>query len=142
MIYRPATPADRPVLITLLTQVDLLTDDLPEDLSTFTLAFDDDKLAGAAGVEAFGPTGLLRSVAVSPVYQQKQIGRHLVDASLKQAHKQGVERLYLITTTADGYFERLGFERVTRTDVPEAIARTRQFSDLCPASSVVMTRKN
>lgn len=49
--------------------------------------------------------------------------------------------LYLITTTADGYFKRLDFGRVERSNVPDAIARTRQFSDLCPASSVVMKKE-
>ncbi|WP_375447235.1 arsenic resistance N-acetyltransferase ArsN2 [uncultured Fibrella sp.] len=140
MIFRSATPADRPALIDLLTEVDLLTDDLPKELGTFTLAFDNDKLVGTAGVEAFGPTGLLRSVAVLPAYQYQKIGRQLIDASVEQATNRGVETLYLITTTADGYFDRLGYSRVDRTNVPEPIAQTRQFSDLCPASSVVMKK--
>lgn len=140
MIFRSATPADRPALIDLLTEVDLLTDDLPDELGTFTLAFVADSLAGAAGVEAFGATGLLRSVAVSPAYRDRKIGRQLIDAAVEQAANRGVETLYLITTTADGYFDRLGYRRVDRTNVPEAIAKTRQFSDLCPASSVVMKK--
>ncbi len=141
MIYRLATTADRPALIDLLTQVDLLTDDLPDDLSTFTMAFDDDKLVGAAGVEVFGTTALLRSVAVSPAYQNKHIGRQIIESSLKIADDQGVNMLYLITTTADRYFKRLGFSRVDRTNVPDTVAQTRQFSDLCPASSVVMQKE-
>jgi amino-acid N-acetyltransferase len=141
MIFRSATTTDRPALIKLLHEVDLLTDDLPTDLTTFTLAFDAEKLAGAAGVEVVGSTGLLRSVAVSSVYRQHQLGRQLVDASLKLAADNGVTTLYLITTTAEGYFKRLGFSRVDRTNVPETIAQTRQFSDLCPASSVVMLKK-
>ncbi len=141
MIYRPATATDRPALVDLLTQVDLLIDDLPSDLSTFTLAFDVDQLVGAAGVEVLESAGLLRSVAVSPERQHQQIGRQLIDASLHLAREKGVTDLYLITTTADGYFERLGFGRVNRTGVPAAIAQTRQFSDLCPASSVVMSKK-
>ncbi|MEZ0487454.1 arsenic resistance N-acetyltransferase ArsN2 [Fibrella aquatica] len=141
MTYRRATPADRPALINLLIQADLLTDDLPDELGTFTLAFDHDTLAGAAGVEGFGTVGLLRSVAVSSVYQAQRIGRQLIDASVELAANQGIQELYLITTTADGYFDRLGFERVERGKVPEAIAKTRQFSDLCPASSVVMKKE-
>jgi amino-acid N-acetyltransferase len=141
MMFRSATPADRPALIELLHQVDLLTDDLPADLTTFTLAVEDETLTGAAGVEVAGSAGLLRSVAVSPTYRQQQIGRHLVDASLKLAADKGLTSLYLITTTSDGYFERLGFSRVDREKVPDAIAQTCQFSDLCPASSVVMLKE-
>ncbi|XWW47452.1 GNAT family N-acetyltransferase [Fibrella sp. USSR17] len=141
MTFRLATPTDRPALIELLTQADLLTDDLPDDLGTFVLAFDADTLAGAAGVEVFGSTGLLRSVAVSPAYQSRQIGRQVVDAVYALAQDSDVVDLYLITTTADGYFKRLDFGRVERSNVPDAIARTRQFSDLCPASSVVMKKE-
>jgi len=141
MTYRLATTTDRPALIELLTQADLLTDDLPNDLGTFTLAFDADTLAGVAGVEVYGSIGLLRSVAVSPAYQSRQIGRQLIDAVYELAWDSGVVDLYLITTTAEGYFERLGFGGVERSNVPDAVAKTRQFSDLCPASSVVMIKR-
>ncbi|MEZ0538363.1 arsenic resistance N-acetyltransferase ArsN2 [Fibrella arboris] len=141
MIYRLATSADRPALFDLLTQVDLLTDDLPDDLGTFTLAYDKGTLAGAAGVAVYGTTGLVRSVAVSPAYRDHQIGRQLINAVEKLATDQNLTNLYLITTTADGYFARLGFERVDRSNVPDAIAQTRQFSELCPASSIVMKKE-
>lgn len=141
MTYRLATTADRPALIELLQQVDLLTDDLPDELGTFTLAFDKDTLAGASGLDVFGPIGLLRSVAVLPSYQRQRIGRHLIELSEELARQRGITNLYLITTAADGYFERLGFERIDRLNVPDAISKTRQFSDLCPASSVVMVSR-
>ncbi|MBO0949862.1 arsenic resistance N-acetyltransferase ArsN2 [Fibrella forsythiae] len=140
MIYRLATPTDRPALTELLTQAKLLTDDLPENLGTFILAFDNDTLAGTAGVDIIELTGLLRSVAVAPAYQHQHIGRQLIAAAEKLASDKGIMNLYLITTTADRYFDRLGFERVDRNNVPEAIATTRQFSELCPASSVVMSK--
>lgn len=140
MTCQPATEADRPAIIDLLTQADLLTDDLPANLGTFTLACADGQLVGVAGVEMLGKYGLLRSVAVLPAYKGQQIGNQLVDVSILTARNQSVSAIYLITTTADRYFERLGFARVERSNVPDVIAQTQQFSNLCPASAVVMKK--
>lgn len=139
MTYRPATPDDRPALIALLTQAQLPINDLPADLGTFLLAKSDEgELIGAAGIEPLGDVGLLRSVVVSPAYRGQYIGQTLVDGLLQAAQHNGLTDLYLITTTADAYFERLGFRYISRDDVPEAIAQTYQFSTGCPDSAVVM----
>lgn len=140
MTYRPATEADRPAIVALLKQADLLTDDLPADLGTFRLSVADEQLAGVAGIEILGENGLLRSVAVSPNFRRKTIGNQLIDSLVGLAHSYHVTTIYLITTTADVYFERLGFVHVDRTNVPDAIAQTQQFSELCPASAVVMKK--
>lgn len=142
MLYRPATEADRPAVSALLKQADLLTDDLPTDLGTFTLAYAaDERLAGVAGLEILGENGLLRSVAVSPDFRSQYIGNQLVGLTVNLAESKTIKTIYLITTTADRYFERLGFVRVDRASVPDTIAQTRQFSDLCPASAIVMQKK-
>jgi N-acetylglutamate synthase-like GNAT family acetyltransferase len=59
---------------------------------------------------------------------------------IKQVRLQGVKELYLITTTADGYFEKQGYERVSRENVPVEIAQSQQFSSICPSSAVVMKK--
>ncbi|MEZ0608081.1 arsenic resistance N-acetyltransferase ArsN2 [Fibrella sp. WM1] len=139
MTYRPATADDRPALVALLTQAELPTTDLPADLSTFLLAQSEEgDLIGAAGIEPLGEVGLLRSVAVSPDFRGQYIGQTLVDGLLQAAQHNGLTDVYLLTTTADAYFERLGFGYVSRNNVPEAIAQTQQFTTLCPDSSVVM----
>ena len=141
MSYRRATEADRPAIITLLEQANLLTDDLPTDLGTFRLAFADEKLAGVAGLEILEENGLLRSVAVSLDFRNQKIGNQLIEVIIELAKSEKITALYLITTTADLYFERLGFTRVDRANVPDNIARTRQFSNLCPVSAVVMSKE-
>lgn len=144
MTYRPATETDRPTLISLLQQASLTTDDLPVDISPFLLAFSNQsagaegELIGAAGIELLGEVGLLRSVAVAPDYQGHYIGQTLVDGLMQAAEHNGLTDLYLLTTTADGFFERLGFERIPRDDVPDEVRQTPQFSTGCPDSAVVM----
>lgn len=137
---RPAEPANQMQVAELLQQVDLPTDDLPTGLPGFMVAFDGNRLVGSAGIEPYNSVGLLRSVAVNPNYRDHKLGRQLVDAVLKAAQQQGIREAYLITTTADQYFERYGFERVERTNVPTAVAVTQQFSQLCPSSAVIMKK--
>lgn len=135
-----ARPEDKAAVVSLLQQGNLLTDDLPTDLPDFVIAKEQDAYVGVAGLERFGSIALLRSVAVDPNYQGKQVGAQLVGQLLKTAKADGLGELYLITTTADRYFARHGFRTVPRQDVPAAIQQTRQFSDLCPSSAIVMKR--
>lgn len=135
-----ARPEEKELVVSLLKKTDLLTEDLPAGLRNFLLAKQDGTLVGVAGLELFGPVGLLRSVAVSPTHQGKGIAGQLVGQLLTGADERGLEAIYLITTTADHYFGRYGFAPVNREQVPETIQQTRQFSSLCPSSAVVMKR--
>jgi len=99
-----------------------------------------DELAAVAGVELYGPDGLLRSLAVSPRYRGIGLARQLVAHAGQVVASEGVHSLYLLTTTASEYFGRLGFELVSRADAPSAIQATTQFSGLCPSSAVFMRK--
>ncbi|MCF0051811.1 arsenic resistance N-acetyltransferase ArsN2 [Dyadobacter sp. LJ53] len=135
-----ARPEEKELVIRLLKEADLPTEDLPDSLPNFLLAKEGEALVGVAGLERFGSVGLLRSVAVSPAHQGQGIAGRMVEQLLNNADKQKLEAVYLITTTADHYFDRYGFIAVDRQEVPEAIQQTRQFSGLCPSSAVVMKR--
>jgi amino-acid N-acetyltransferase len=135
-----ARPEDKDAIVALLHQGQLLTDDLPADLANFVIANEATTPVGVAGLERFGPVGLLRSVAVDPAFQGNQIGAQVVERVLEKAQAAGVKELYLITTTADQYFQRHGFQVVDRQHMPASIQQTRQFSDLCPSSAIVMKR--
>ena len=54
------------------------------------------------------------------------------------AKLKGVLEIYLLTTTAEGFFRRNGFERIERKIVPEVIKQTTEFTSLCPSSAVCM----
>ena len=135
-----AGPADKELVISLLKDAGLLTEDLPAGLPDFLLARQEGALVGVAGIELYREVGLLRSVAVRPDHQGKGVARKLVEQLLANADTKELEAIYLITTTADHYFDRYGFAVVNREQVPEAIQQTKQFSGLCPTSAVVMKR--
>jgi amino-acid N-acetyltransferase len=84
--------------------------------------------------------GLLRSLAVEQPHRKHGIGRALVQHAESWAAQQGVEELYLLTTAAASFFAHLGYEALPRSQAPEAIARTTQFSEVCPGSASFMRR--
>ena len=64
----------------------------------------------------------------------------MVTALLQQLENQGVERVWLLTTTAGPFFERLGFAVADRGSAPSAIAATPQFRGVCPGTATFMCR--
>jgi N-acetylglutamate synthase-like GNAT family acetyltransferase len=48
--------------------------------------------------------------------------------------------VYALTTTADEYLSRFGFQRVPRSSVPVELFESHELRDACPASATVMKR--
>ena len=101
---------------------------------------DEDDPKGVVGVELYGDVGLLRSLAVDGAARGHGCGTQLVAEAEKHARANGVRMLYLLTTTAERFFASLGYAKVERSSVPDAIRRTQEFSTLCPVSSIVMVK--
>jgi amino-acid N-acetyltransferase len=68
------------------------------------------------------------------------LGATLIDHAEQYAASKGVRSIYLLTTTAEAFFKRLGYERIERSNAPPSIERTREFGGLCPASSALMLK--
>jgi N-acetylglutamate synthase-like GNAT family acetyltransferase len=125
-------------LETLLGQNQLPTDDCADQAGNFFGIFDRDRLVAAGGLEPAGDYFLLRSVVVAPAYRGRGLARGITEFLLERARTEGGQRVYLLTETAADYFSELGFDSVARDSVPAAIARTRQFTSLCPDSAHCM----
>lgn len=135
-------PRDEIALSILLQTCDLSTEDVtPEMLEHFLTAHVGNHLVGAAGLEVYGETGLLRSVAVDEPHRGTGLGKRLVEAMEERAKDEGVQELYLLTSTAEGFFAGLGYKSVSRENAPAAIAATAQFSALCPTNSRLMVKR-
>ncbi len=100
-----------------------------------------DALIAVVGLELHGNCGLLRSLAVLPNYRNAGLGDTLVNHIESVAKQCGVEQLYLLTTSAEDYFLRLGYVRLNREGAPQAIQATSQFAGLCPASSALLMKQ-
>lgn len=132
-----ANGGDRGYAVSLLEASDLPTD---LDATELYVALVDGERVGCGGLEVHGSDALLRSVAVDPAASGEGYGSEIVDRLCSIAAERNVSRLYLLTTTAAGFFERRGFERIDRERVPGTIAETDQFTTLCPESAACMRR--
>jgi N-acetylglutamate synthase-like GNAT family acetyltransferase len=101
----------------------------------------EDVVLGYAGLERHGRAAILRSVVTLPTQRGRGAGRRLVERMTAKAQELGIAELYLLTTTAAGFFGRLGFERIDRAGVPAEIAKSAEFAELCPTSAVCMARR-
>jgi arsenate reductase len=139
--FRPAAPGDRPALVTLLEASGLPTEDLEEARPLLFVASAGDELVGCVGIEVRGTVGLLRSLAVAQAWRGRGLSIELVRIALDRAARAGVRDVYLLTTTAAGLFQRLGFLETPRESAPPAVRATREFASLCPSSAVFMRRE-
>jgi ribosomal protein S18 acetylase RimI-like enzyme len=73
-------------------------------------AWDEAKLVGFARATSDGIyRAMIFDVVVDPDYQRLGLGRKLVETVLGHACMQRVEKIYLITTNHQNFYERLGF---------------------------------
>jgi amino-acid N-acetyltransferase len=125
----------------LLAAADLPIADLSdEQLKEFFFCGPGAAPSALVGLEIYGTAALLRSLVVDSSLRSTGLGSALVRRAELHAAERGVRALYLLTTTAEPFFERLGYRRVDRRDAPLSIQSTREFADLCPASSTFMIK--
>jgi N-acetylglutamate synthase-like GNAT family acetyltransferase len=85
-------------------------------------------------------TSTERSVAARGDAQGAGVGHALVEAALSLATELQADFVYLLTTTAQRFFPRFGFEVIARDEVPATVRQSVEFRSACPASAVVMRR--
>lgn len=125
----------------LLESADLPTADLANSmLEHFFYVGPADAPTALVGLELLGDRGLLRSLVVVPTARSAGRGSALLSHAEAYARTRGARELFLLTTTADRFFERHGYGRVSREDVPDPIRSTREFAEICPANSTVMMK--
>jgi amino-acid N-acetyltransferase len=136
----PARRADADDILELVVQNGLPPDALRDHLATALVAREAGRIVGTAALELYPDGALLRSVAVAPHRQGKGLGRELTAAAVHLAQQRGAPAMYLLTTTAEGFFRRFGFERIARADVPASVQTSIEFTFVCPSSAAVMCK--
>lgn len=137
----PAWASQRPAIIELLQSEKLPVDDLPASLDEFFVAMNNDVIVAAIGLERYGDGGLLRSLVVDKAYRNLQLASQLVKQLEDAARTAGITYMYLLTETAPDYFEKKGYQKIKREEVPAALQASSEFSHVCPASAIVMKKK-
>ena len=140
MRIRAACLPDLAAVTSLLRDSELPVDGVEENFGNFIVAEEGDAITGVIGLEVYGRAALLRSAAVVPGSRGAGVGTRLVENVFQLAATQGVQDLYLLTTTAAKYFPRFGFSQAQRTDAPEALRASRELQGACPDTAILMKR--
>ena len=138
---RGATPDDLPAIVALLKAYELPFEDIDPARQEFIVAASENGIIGVVGLERSGAYGLLRSLAVETGQRSKGLGKALLDEMLLHAWLKGVGEIYILTTTASGFFKKQGFETAVRSDAPKVIQNTTEFRTVCPVSAACMRKK-
>jgi amino-acid N-acetyltransferase len=137
-VIGPARPGDVGAIKQLLTAVGLPTAGVDDHWRTFLVARHEGRIVGCCGSEAYQLAALIRSVAVLPDYQRHGLGRRLVRQLLDRLSSHGLREFYLLTTSAEQYFEKRGFTRIEREEIHPQLLASRELQDACPSTAVCM----
>jgi amino-acid N-acetyltransferase len=140
-MIEPARDRDLPDVRKLLEQCKLPLEGVDDHVQTMLVAREGAQIVGTAALELYPDGALLRSVAVHPRRQGSGLGRELTQAALRLAATHETDAVFLLTTTAEGFFPKFGFEQVTRDDVPVTVRASVEFQSACPASAIVMRKR-
>lgn len=140
MMIRRAAPGEMAGIRSILTESGLPDDDFGGD-TTFLVADSEGAVVGTIALEAYPPLGLLRSAAVRPAYRDRGTGALLVEALVREARGRSITELVLLTSTAETFFGRMGFERISRDSLSGPILSSGQFAGSRCSSAAVMRLK-
>ena len=137
----PAHRSDLPHVHRLLERCHLPIDGVDDHLDTMLVAREGADIVGTAALELYADGALLRSVAIDPGRQGAGLGHQLTEAALRLAAAHGVATVFLLTTTAERFFPKFGFEPVTRNAVPASVQASVEFRSACPETATVMRKQ-
>lgn len=136
----PASQNSFSAAIHLLKKNNLPTEDLDPGKQLFVVE-EGNEVVGTVTVEYDYDNALLRSLSVTEEKRNTGVGIGLVEFIEDYVQKQGVRNIYLLTTTAAGFFLKRGYKITDRNTVPDFIKNTSEYSFICSASSTVMKKE-
>jgi len=136
-MIRRAEAADLPAVLALLSEAKLPTEGVADHFHSFFVVDDGGRIVASAGLEIHGDDALLRSLAVASNFRGAGLGGALLRRALSEAHGRA-RGVYALTTTAERYLCRFGFEPVPRDSVPPRLLESRELQDACPTSASVL----
>jgi len=136
----PASQNNFSTAIRLLQSCGLPTADLNPGTQLFVLE-DGNEVIGTIAVEYDFNSALLRSLSVPEERRKEGIGTRLVGFIEDYVRKQGVQNIYLLTTSADSFFRTKGYNVIGRDSAPDFIKSTSEFTTVCSSTSTLMTKQ-
>ena len=125
--------------VDVLKQNGLPTSDIDADKMLFAL-LKNGSIVGTGGLEYFDNCALLRSVSVTLTCRGNGLGKFITKELEKYCMQRAIGTVYLLTTTARGFFVKQGYRVIDRERAPQCIKDTAEFSSLCPSSAILMKK--
>jgi len=130
IIIRYASMDDFPRVKLLLQRCHLVTEGLFEPGTQCWLVeeFGKHAVVGIAAIEFGEAAGLLRSVAVDPVFRRQGLGAALTNTAFEGCRMAGRNIVYCFSTGAGTYWQRFGFREVPVSEVVAALPDSPQVN--------------
>ncbi|MCI0547510.1 MAG: GNAT family N-acetyltransferase, partial [Candidatus Rokubacteria bacterium] len=136
----PARGEDLPAIERLLTACNLPLEGVREHVTGFLVARAGGRVVGCAGMEVYGRSCVLRSLAVLPEARRRGLGGRLLVRLQQRARESGCTDAYLLTNTVEAMAAGHRFARIAREDVPAGARQSGEFALSACASAAVMHR--
>src|SRR5689334_7358561 len=112
LMAHPLRAGERGALMAALAKSELPTADVEESGRLFwRFETRDEVPVGFGGLEIHGEDALMRSLVTLPPVRNRGVGTAMVAALEFEARLHGCGSIWLITTTAGDFYERLGYAR-------------------------------
>jgi amino-acid N-acetyltransferase len=122
----------------LLKASDLRADDLDFKRDLLVGYYEGNSLVGTGGLEIRGDHALLRSLSVKMGIRGNSVGTTITEFLIDEARKKNLKDIYLLTERAKGFFEKKGFQEISKDSVPDQVQGSSEFLHLNPDSACVM----
>ncbi len=129
------------VVKNILKEAMLPFEDIDQHTETFLTAKVGSEIVGAVGLEIWNDNGLLRSLVVKDNFRNYGFGNELYARSIDLAKQNNLKQVVLLTTTAEQFFSKKGFTKVTGINIPSFVKETKEYTIYCPSSSAVMMKQ-
>jgi amino-acid N-acetyltransferase len=92
-----------------------------ENIRDFFVIRDGEKVVACASLHVYwSDLAELRGVAVAEEYQNRRLGAKIIEACINEARELGIPQAFCLTYRAS-FFERQGFKRVDKSELPRKI---------------------
>ena len=136
--YSGAKDHDLPAIKELLAANSLPTEGVDEHWRTFLIARAGERVIGCGGAETHQFVALIRSIAVAEEHRGAGVGRRIVRQLLDRLASRGIREFYLLTTSAQGYFEKRGFKTIDRDEIHPQLLGSTELQGECPDTATCM----
>lgn len=124
----------------LLHSVGLPDSDLENAPVHFVGIRENNEIIASGALEIYGKNAVLRSVAVKKDFQKSGFGKQIVGFLEQKAGEQEIEKLFLLTTTAESFFKKLKYHTIQRDLCPDVIKTSEQFKSVCPYTAICLSK--